>query len=138
MEEIKVFKRIIAVLVILIFIVSLSQTVVFAKESDQKNFTFKDGVMSKEVLGNYLSRAVSFLGFCIESGKKDPLYEEDLRMIQRIGAKFIGRAAYYSWGGNMEESQIENHFSIAKEQAQKAHKADSELILQACVFEIIF
>ncbi len=132
------FKRIIAALVMLIIVVSTSQAVVFAKTSNQKNFTFSKGEMTKEVLGNYLSRAVSFQGLCVEAEKKDPLFEEDLRMIQRIGAKFIGRTAFYSWSGNMDEGQIENHFKIAEEQAQKLHKADEELLLQACIFEIIF
>ena len=132
------FKRIVAVLVMLVLVVSVSQALVLAKVPDEKNFTFSNGEMTKEILGNYLSRAVSFQGICVENEVKDPLFDEDLRMIQRIGAKFIGRAAYYSWGGNMDESQIDNHFKIAEEQAQKLHSKDEELLLQACIFEIIF
>ncbi len=103
-----------------------------------KDFTFSEGKMTKEVLRNYLSRAVSFQGLCIENTTKDALFEEDLRMIKRIGAKFIGRTAFYSWAGNLTYEQIEYHFKTAEEQAMRAHEVDPELILQAGVFEIMF
>ena len=102
------------------------------------DFSFSDGKMTKEVLRNYLSRAVSFQGLCVENTTKDALFEEDLRMIKRIGAKFIGRTAFYSWGGNLTYNEIEYHFKIAEEQAKKAHEIDPELLLQAGVFEIMF
>jgi len=40
-------------------------------------------------------------------------FEEDLRFLRRIGAKYIGRAAMLSWVGNMTAEEIENHFKIA-------------------------
>ncbi len=102
-----------------------------------KNFKF-NGKMSEDVLRNYLSRAVSFQGLCAENTSRDMCFEDDLRMIKNIGAKFIGRTAFYSWGGNMSTKQIEEHFKIVEECAKKAHEVDDELILQAGVFEIIF
>lgn len=100
-------------------------------------FTF-NGSMSKEVLRNYASRAVTHAGLCVENLAEDPIFTEDLRMLRRIGAKYIGRAAYYSWGGNLSAADIEKHYKIAKEKADLVHKADSEIILQAGIFEIAY
>jgi len=110
---------------------------VSTKTMAASEFSF-NGSMSKEVLRNYVSRAVTFQGFAVEDNTRDSIFEEDLRMIRNIGAKYIGRSAFYSWGGNMTAAQIENHFAIAKQQAAKAHAADPELILQAGVFEIAY
>ncbi|MBQ4153441.1 MAG: hypothetical protein IJD11_03700, partial [Oscillospiraceae bacterium] len=101
------------------------------------SFTF-NGTMSKEVLRSYCSRAVSHAGLCIESMDINPIFEEDLRMLTNIGAKYIGRAAYYSWAGNLTTAQIEEHFRVAKERATRAHQVDPEMILQAGVFEIAY
>ena len=109
-----------------------------ASTTTGKNFTFSNGSMTKEVLRNYCSRAVTCAGFCAEGLSEDPIFEEDLRMLRRIGAKYIGRAAYYSWSGNMSTAQIEQHYAAAKAKAELAHKADPEMILQAGVFEIIY
>ena len=106
--------------------------------SAASRFTFSDGKMSQETLRAYCSRAVTLAGFCVENTEPDPIFEEDLRMLKRIGAKFIGRSAYYSWGGNMSNAQVEQHYRIAKERAEQVHKVDPEIILQAGVFEIIY
>ena len=108
-----------------------------AKAVGSKNFTF-NGTMSKEVLRNYCSRAVSLAGLCVDGVTEDRIFEEDLRMIRRMGAKYIGRSAYYSWSGHMAAEDINKHFKIAQEKATIIHKADSEIILQAGVFEIIY
>ena len=106
-------KKLVSILIILCILSGLfSGVYANAGGTNEKNFQF-DSIMSKEVLGNYLSRAVTLQGFCVENNSEDLLFEEDLRMIRRVGAKFIGRAACYSWGGNMNNTQIENHFSIA-------------------------
>ncbi len=101
-------------------------------------FAFSGGKMSQDTLRAYCSRAVTLAGFCVENTQPDPIFEEDLRMIRRIGAKFVGRSAYYSWGGNMSYAQVEQHYRTAKERADRVHKADPEIILQAGVFEIIY
>ena len=106
--------------------------------SAASRFAFSDGKMSQETLRAYCSRAVTLAGFCVENTEPDPIFEEDLRMLKRIGAKFIGRSAYYSWGGNMSNAQVEQHYRIAKERAEQVHKVDPEIILQAGVFEIIY
>ncbi|MHB1452673.1 MAG: hypothetical protein ACYCYM_01790 [Saccharofermentanales bacterium] len=100
------------------------------------NFTF-NGSMSKEVLRNYASRAVTSW-IVLEGNDLDPIFEEDLRMTLRIGAKYLGRAASFSWSGNWSATQINEHFRLAKERAAIIHKADPEIILQGGVFEIVY
>jgi len=91
------------------------------------NFTF-DGNMSREVLESYLSRAVTAAGLYASE-----TLEDDLRVIARLGVKFLGRASGV-WGatGNDEE-----HFAQSKALADRVHAQDPEVILQACVFEYI-
>lgn len=101
------------------------------------NFAFGNGTMSKEVLRSYASRAVTHQNFTAGVGE-NLVFEEDLRMLLRIGAKYIGRAAMISWNGNLTAAQVENHFAIAEEYAAKVHEADSQIILQAGIFEIAY
>ena len=54
-------------------------------------------------------------------------------MLTTMGAKFIGRSLCL-WGG---EARLLQNLKRAGEQAPVLHKADPEMILQACVFEIV-
>jgi hypothetical protein len=54
-------------------------------------------------------------------------------MLKSIGAKFAGRTIYL-WG---EESQLLTRLAAARQNAPKIHAADPQMILQACVFEIV-
>ena len=92
------------------------------------------GSMSEAVLRRYLSRAVTHQPLSIY----DPSFDESIRLIKNIGAKFIGRAAHFSWTRHMSLEQVEDYYSEAEKSAEKAHLADPELILQAGVFEIIY
>ena len=91
------------------------------------NFTF-DGNLSREVLENYLSRAVTASGL-IDS---DTL-ADDLRAILRLGVKFIGRAS----GVWYMIDDDEEHFRKSRALAERVHAQDPEIILQSCVFEIV-
>lgn len=91
------------------------------------DFTF-DRNISKEVLENYLSRAVTAAGLY----ESDTL-EDDLRAIREMGVKFLGRASGIWY---MTEND-EEHFEQSRELAEKVHELDPEIILQACVFEWI-
>lgn len=91
------------------------------------NFKF-DGNMSREVLESYLSRAVTASSLC-----ETETLEDDLRAIERLGVKFIGRAANIWY--MLEEDSV--HFAKAKALADAVHAQDPEIILQACVFEIV-
>lgn len=91
-----------------------------------------DGSISRQVLNNYLSHAVTHTGLGQDCFSSSQTFEDDLRMFKNEGAKFIGRAAF-AWS----ETNEREHFRIARERAELAHRADPELILQACVFECI-
>ena len=54
-------------------------------------------------------------------------------MLESIGAKFIGRSLCL-WGG---EANLLRNLERAKQQIPKVRQADPEMILQACVFEIV-
>lgn len=64
-------------------------------------------------------------------------FEDNLRMLTNCGVKFAGRAVY-QWG--REEGgapAIPKKLEQAKAKVAKIHSADPELILQACIFEIV-
>ncbi len=88
-----------------------------------------DGSMSREVLEAYLSRAVSVEG--VFNGRGD--LTDNIRRVKSTGAKFIGRSLCL-WAG---EANLLKNLERAKEQVPLAHKADPEMILQACILEIV-
>jgi hypothetical protein len=88
-----------------------------------------DGTMSRAVLDSYLSRAISMEGLLNGRGDLD----DNIRMLKDTGAKFIGRALCL-WAG---ESNLLRNLERARQQVPKVHAADPEMILQACVFEIV-
>ena len=95
------------------------------------DFSF-DGSISREVLNNYLSRAVTHTGLGMDNFAPTQTFEDDLRMLKNEGAKFIGRASFV-W----EATNEAEHFRISKERAARAHEVDPDFILQACIFECI-
>jgi alpha-L-fucosidase 2 len=98
-----------------------------------------DGTISREVLENYLDRSVTMAYFLVTGkteGNREYLYrDDDLRLIQNIGAKFIGRAIY-RWNG---ESRLNdpNFWKDAKTLIAKVHAFDPDVIFQGCMFETI-
>ncbi|MHB8962454.1 MAG: hypothetical protein ACYC5K_04800 [Saccharofermentanales bacterium] len=98
-------------------------------------YAFQD-TMSEETLRNYLLRSVSALGFCAEGANENLIFDEDLRMVQNIGAKFISRAALFAWTVQNAEL-VEPHFELARNAAAKVHDMDPEIILCAFVAEIV-
>ncbi len=92
------------------------------------------GSISRTVLENYLARAVTHAGLCASSPEPTTrFFDDDLRMLTRLGAKFIGRAAF-AWELPKDD---EAHFHQVKTAAAAVHQADPEIVLQACVFEIV-
>jgi len=81
------------------------------------------------VLENYLSRAISIQGMFNGSGNLD----DNIRMIKNTGAKFIGRS-FAQWG---KELRLLKSLETLKSDAVKVHAADPDVILEACIFEII-
>lgn len=98
-----------------------------------KNFAF-DGVMSREILNNYLSRAVTHIGLGYDNLTYSTTFEDDLRMLKNEGAKFIGRAAYV-WTRSVPDAE---NFAFTKRRLARGHEIDPEFIFQACVFECIY
>lgn len=94
----------------------------------KRNYHF-DGKISRGVLENYLSRAITTSAMLHGIGNVD----DNIRMLTNTGAKLVGRAIY-RWGG---EAALEELLAIAKPIAMKLHEADSYIILQAAVFEIV-
>ncbi len=88
-----------------------------------------DGTMSRDVLENYLSRSISMEGLL--NGRGDLV--DNIRMLKHIGAKFIGRSLCL-WGG---EANLLRNLERARQQVPMVHAADPEMILQACIFEIV-
>ncbi len=88
-----------------------------------------DRAISRPVLENYLSRAMTTMDLLSRTGE----LEENLRMLRSVGAKFAGRAVYV-WGG---ERRLPGLLNTAKRNAARVHRADPEMILQAGAFEIV-
>ncbi len=88
-----------------------------------------DGTISRDVLEHYLSRSITMEG--LFNGRGD--LQDNLRLLQHTGAKFVGRSLCL-WGG---EADLRRNLARAKEQVPQALAADPELVLQACVFEIV-
>ena len=105
---------------------------------DKNSKYYFDGSISREVLENYLDRSVT-AGYFLTPGSPEnylfPFREDDVRMLQNIGAKFIGRALY-RWS---EESLMGDpaFLEYAKRLLDRMHKFDPEIVFQACLFESV-
>lgn len=88
-----------------------------------------DRTISRDVLEKYLDRAITMEGMLNGRGDLD----DNIRMLKSLGAKFIGRALCL-WGG---EANLLSHLERAKQQLPKVHAADPDMVLQACIFEIV-
>ena len=92
-----------------------------------------DGSMPEQVLRSYLSRSMTTM--YLLTRPRD--FDDNLRMLTNCGVKFAGRAVY-QWGREEGgESALPQKLQLARQNAAKIHQADPELILQACVFEIV-
>ena len=96
--------------------------------SKGKDYKF-NATISRNVLENYLDRSITMQSLLV--GKGD--FNDNLRMIKNIGAKFIGRSVC-QWG---EEADIPKNLQKEKELAEKVHESDPDIVLQACIFEIV-
>lgn len=88
-----------------------------------------DQTISREVLENYLSRSITMEGLLNGRGDLD----DNIRMLKSTGAKFIGRSLCL-WG---QEGNLLRNLERAKEQIPKVLAADPDIVLQACIFEIV-
>jgi hypothetical protein len=88
-----------------------------------------DGSISEAVLRNYLSRAMTTGELLTERGNLD----DNIRMLRKTGVKFAGRSVVL-WGA---EGWFPQMLPMVKRNAAKVHEADPNIILEACVFEIV-
>ena len=108
--------------------------------SQQKNYSF-DSSISREVLENYLSRAVTMTEFltdsvyCLDSRNMNPDKTDDIRLIKNIGAKFIGRAIY-RWNGEAHLTKAD-FWDTPRKVVKMVHDADPDIVLQAAIFETV-
>ena len=123
-------------LVLFLFVLGLKACTNVPVTFDTGSKYYFDGSISREVLENYLDRSVT-AGYFLVPGTPEnylfPFREDDIRMIQNIGAKFIGRAIY-RWS---EESKLDDpaFLEYAKHLIDRMHKFDPEIIFQGCLFE---
>lgn len=88
-----------------------------------------DGRISREVLDHYLSRSISMEGML--HGRGD--LADDIRMLRTTGAKYIGRSICL-WG---QEADLAANLQRARAAIPQVHQADPEMVLEACIFEIV-
>jgi len=96
--------------------------------SESTDYKF-DKKITRQVLENYLDRSMTIQSLLIGRGN----FDDNLRMINNTGAKFIGRAVC-QWGG---EAEIIKNLANEKILTAKVHQIDPDIILQACIFEIV-
>ena len=88
-----------------------------------------DGPIPRPVLENYLDRSITMEGML--HGRSD--IDDDLRMLKSMGAKFIGRGICF-WSG---EATFLKKMEQVRANMPKVHAADPDMIVQACIFEIV-
>jgi len=92
-----------------------------------------DGSMSELVLRNYLSRSITQMYLLTGQGDLN----DNIRMLTNCGVKFAGRAIH-NWGREQGgESALPQKLERARRDAARVHAADPDMILQACIFEIV-
>lgn len=104
----------------------LGMTILAGAQNPDYKFS---GKISQQVLENYLDKSITMQRMLTGEGN----FDDNLRMMKHIGVKFIGRAVC-QWGG---EARLMENFATEKELAARVHAMDPDIILQACIFEIV-
>lgn len=99
-----------------------------------------DSSISEEVLKNYLNRAITAsevaTGDDFITDGWYPCKDLDIEAIGQIGAKFIGRATF-RWHSARHFANPA-FFDQARQNIEKIHALDPDIVVQACAFEAIF
>lgn len=107
---------------------------------NQNDPYYFDGSITRPVLENYLSRAVTMSEFLtVDPFCNDGTYpckDKDILFIKNTGAKFIGRSIY-RWGSE-EVLNNPEFWKNAKNIIEKVHKNDPDVIFQAGAFEAVY
>ena len=115
--------------VILILTVSCKSNKEKVEQANYSNFEFKNKI-DEQVLKNYLSRSITLTFISSPSAN----VEEDLQFIQDIGAKYISRAIT-PWRAETDYEQATLKYKTV---IDEAHKFDSDIIFETCIFETVF
>lgn len=115
-------------LIALILVLIVGPFLSSAQSVQKTDYSFDQNI-TRPVLENYLDRSMTIQSLLVGQGD----FPDNLRMIQNTGAKFIGRAVC-QWG---DEADIPANLLKEKELATRVHAADPDIILQACIFEIV-
>ncbi|MBD3175906.1 MAG: hypothetical protein GF320_12045 [Armatimonadia bacterium] len=102
-----------------------------APAASEPGYSF-DGSISRSVLDSYLSRAVTHQGLLGSVPEPATEYfDDDLRMLTEVGAKFVGRALHqYTVPDDMDD-----FYTAGARRAARIHARDPEIIIQASLFE---
>jgi hypothetical protein len=100
--------------------------------SPAPDYHFEGGI-SREVLLNYLSRALTTSELCLGFRCPGFAWDQNLRLIAELQPKFLGRAAYV-WGW---EDEYLNHLRDLPDKVTAIHAIDPDIVVQGCVFEIV-
>lgn len=108
----------------------------FHDQKSQPKYQFS-GKMSEHVLRNYLARSISFAQLCsppaVASKEHEQAYRDDLRLIQSIGAKFIGKSL--SCRGEEDKLNDPEFLAFAEKTMGAVHAFDRDVIFQAAIFD---
>ncbi|MDG3002731.1 hypothetical protein [Paludisphaera mucosa] len=100
----------------------------WAAKAAGRDYRF-ERTISREVLEHYLARAITVQD--LFAGQGD--LADNLRMLRDLGAKFLGRSLCF-WG---QESRLIARLEQARRTIPKAHQVDPDMVVQACIFEIV-
>ncbi len=119
----------------------LFATAASCKNGTEENGPYNfEGRISREVLENYLERAVTMSEFLVpDSLSCDGAYpckDLDVEFIRKTGAKFIGRSIF-RWGKE-EALNNGNFWKGAADHMSRVHTLDPDVIFQAAVFESVY
>ncbi len=103
-----------------------------------QNYNF-NGTISREVLDNYLERAITMQGQSEIEGVLMLSETERLRnidMLDDLEAKFIGRIGGW-WENGWGQTNHDNFFDMVEQNVQDVKANDPDVICQAAVFEYV-
>ena len=95
-----------------------------------------NGKISRSKLETYLKKSASQVGMHI-ARFDSRLYNNQLNMIGRLKPKFLGRVVYIWEAAFYDELKSGTFWTKAKKIAQDIHRKDSDIILQAAIFEFV-
>ncbi|MDD3751828.1 MAG: hypothetical protein WC446_02735 [Candidatus Paceibacterota bacterium] len=110
-----------------------------SKFHQSSKYYFDETGISRENLESYLHRSVTMSEFLtFDPYCNDGFYpdkERDVKLIQNVGAKFIGRAIY-RWGGE-SVFNTPDFLDKAKKLTTLVHETDPDVVFQAAIFEAV-